>query len=376
MKDKFKIGITCYPVPGGSGVIASELGLQLARRGHQVHFISYSLPFRLAHYQENLYFHEVEITNYPLFKYPPYTLTLASKMAEIASEWNLDILHVHYAIPHAICAFLAKSILGDHAPKIITTLHGTDITLVGQEKSFFQITKFGIEASDAVTAVSGYLSEVTRHEFEIKKPIHCLSNFVDTTRFTPTNPVCEKAKFAPRGEKILIHMSNFRPVKRVEDVIKIFAEVKKKVPTKLLLIGEGPQLDSALSLARQLCVRKEIVILGQQEFVENLLCLGDLFLLPSDTESFGLGALEALSSGVPVIGTNLGGLPEVVKDGECGYLLPLGDIAGMADKALELLKNENKLNEFRKKARHRAVENFEADKIVPEYEKLYFQLLN
>jgi len=357
-------------------VIASELGLQLARRGHQVHFISYSLPFRLAHYQENLYFHEVEITNYPLFKYPPYTLTLASKMAEISGDWNLDILHVHYAIPHAICAFLAKSMLKESAPKIITTLHGTDITLVGQEKSFYKITKFGIEASDAVTAVSKYLSEITRQEFGINKPIHCLSNFVDTGRFRPNNPACEKEKFAPQREKILIHMSNFRPVKRVEDVIKIFAEVKQRVPAKLLLIGEGPQLDSALSLARQLCVRKDIVLLGQQEFVENLLCLGDLFLLPSDTESFGLGALEALSSGVPVIGTNLGGLPEVVKDGECGYLLPLGDIAGMAGKALELLKNEEKLSEFRKNARQRAVEHFEASKIVPEYEKLYYQLLN
>lgn len=357
-------------------MIASELGLQLARRGHQVHFISYSLPFRLPRFQENLFFHEVEITNYPLFKYPPYTLTLAAKMAEIASSWNLDILHVHYAIPHAICAFLTKSMLGDNAPKIITTLHGTDITLVGQEKSFYKITKFGIEASDAVTAVSKYLSETTRNEFGINKPIHCLSNFVDTTRFTPTNPACQREKFAPGGEKILIHMSNFRPVKRVEDVVKIFAEIRKTIPAKLLLIGEGPQLDSTLSLARQLCVRQEIVLFGQQEFVENLLCLGDLFLLPSDTESFGLGALEALSSGVPVIGTNLGGLPEVVKDGECGFLLPLGDVAGMADRALELLKDENKLNDFRKRARQRAVEHFDADKIVPEYEKLYCQLLN
>ncbi len=376
MKDRFKIGITCYPVPGGSGVIASELGLQLARRGHQVHFVSYSLPFRLPQYQENLFFHEVEITNYPLFKYPPYTLTLASKMAEIAGDWNLDILHVHYAIPHAICAFLAKSMLGENAPKIITTLHGTDITLVGQEKSFYEITKFGIEASDAVTAVSEYLCETTRKEFGINKPIHCLRNFVDTARFTPTNPACQREKFAPDGEKILIHMSNFRPVKRVQDVIKIFAEVKKQIPAKLLLIGEGPQLDSALSLARQLCVRKDIILLGQQEFVENLLCLGDLFLLPSDTESFGLGALEALSCGVPVIGTNLGGLPEVVGDGECGYLLPLGDIAGMSDKALEILENEKKLSEFRQQARQRAVENFEAGKIVPEYEELYYRLLN
>ena len=376
MKDKFKIGITCYPVPGGSGVIASELGIQLARLGHQVHFISYSLPFRLPQYQENLFFHEVEVTNYPLFKYPPYTLTLASKMAEIAKDWNLDILHVHYAIPHAICAFLAKSMLGESAPKIITTLHGTDITLVGQEKYFFQITKFGIEASDAVTAVSTYLCETTKNEFGINKPIHCLNNFVDTTRFTPGNPACEKAKFAPQGEKILMHMSNFRPVKRVLDVIKIFAEIKKQIPTKLILIGEGSQLDSALSLARQLCVRKEVVLLGQQEFVENLLCLADLFLLPSDTESFGLAALEALSCGVPVIGTNLGGLPEVVRDKECGYLLPLGDTAGMAEMCLELLGDEQKLAWFSKNARQRAVEAFDAQLIIPKYENLYATLVN
>src|SRR4030067_1986196 len=228
MKDKFKIGITCYPVPGGSGVVASELGIQLARRGHQVYFIAYSIPFRLPYYQENLYFHQVEITQYPLFKYPPYTITLASKMAEVASEWSLDILHVHYAIPHAVCAFLAKSIMGEKAPKIITTLHGTDITLVGVEKSFYQLTKFSIEASDAVTAVSRYLSETTKQEFWIKKEINCITNFVDTGRFRPENPACKKEQFAPQGEKILVNMSNFRPVKRVLDVIRVFAEGKKK----------------------------------------------------------------------------------------------------------------------------------------------------
>jgi N-acetyl-alpha-D-glucosaminyl L-malate synthase BshA len=357
-------------------VVASELGIQLAKRGHEVHFIAYSIPFRLPYYQENLYFHQVEITQYPLFKYPPYTITLASKMAEVASEWSLDILHVHYAIPHAVCAYLAKSILGEKAPKVITTLHGTDITLVGVEKSFYQLTKFSIEASDAVTAVSRYLTEITKQEFGIEKEINCITNFVDTNRFRPENPASKKEQFAPKGEKILMHMSNFRPVKRVLDVIKIFAEVKKHIPAKLLLVGEGPELDDALELARKMCIRKDIFLMGQQEFVENLLCLADLFLLPSDTESFGLAALEAMSSGVPVIGTNLGGLPEVVKDGESGYLLPLGDINGMAQKSQELLTDENKLKEFKTKARQRAVEKFEASLIIPQYEKLYSQLAN
>lgn len=376
MKDKFKIGITCYPVPGGSGVIASELGIQLAKRGHQVHFIAYSVPFRLPYYQENLYFHQVEITQYPLFKYPPYTITLASKMAEVASTWDLDILHVHYAIPHAVCAFLAKNVLGEKAPKIITTLHGTDITLVGMEKSFYQIIKFSIEASDGVTAVSKNLCDTTRSEFGIQKPIQCIPNFVDTQRFRPDNPACQKEKFAPQKEKILMHMSNFRPVKRATDVVKVFAEVKKRIPAKLLLIGEGPQLEPALSLARELCVRKDILLFGQQEFVENLLCLADLFLLPSDTESFGLAALEALSCGVPVIGTNLGGLPEVVPDKECGYLLPLGDTAGMAERCLELLGDEKKLAWFSKNARQRAVEAFDAQLIIPMYENFYATLVN
>ncbi|MCI0532250.1 MAG: N-acetyl-alpha-D-glucosaminyl L-malate synthase BshA [candidate division Zixibacteria bacterium] len=376
MDKKFKIGVTCYPIPGGSGVVASELGIQLAKRGHQVHFVSYSIPFRLSNYQENLFFHQADITQYPLFKYPPYTLTLASKMAEVARTWELDILHVHYAIPHAVCAFLAKSMLGKDAPKVITTLHGTDITLVGMEKSFYEITKFSIEASDKVTAVSEYLCKQTKSEFAVQHAIDCIYNFVDTTRFKPDNPACAREKFAPKGEKIIMHMSNFRPVKRSLDVIKIFAGIKKEIPSKLVLVGEGPELEPALSLARELCVRKDITLLGQQEFVENILCLADLFLIPSDTESFGLSALEALSCGVPVIGTNLGGLPEVVKDGECGYLLGLGQTEAMAKKCVELLSDQDKLQNFKTNARKRAVEKFDAELLVPKYESLYMQSLN
>ncbi len=371
-----KIGITCYPVAGGSGVIATELGLELAKRGHQVHFIAYSLPFRLQKFQENLFFHEVEVSHYPLFKYPPYTLNVAAKMAEVAQKWNLDILHVHYAVPHATCAFLAKSILGKSSPKIVTTLHGTDITLVGSEKSFYQITKFSIEASDGVTAVSKYLREVTKKEFGLANNIQCIYNFVDTKKFDPQNPICEKEKFAAKGEKILLHMSNFRPLKRVEDVIKIFALVRKEIPCKLLLIGDGPKLSDALILVNQLKLESDTIFLGQQEWVENLLCLADLFLLPSDTESFGLSALEALSSGVPVIGTNLGGLPEVVEDGKCGYLLPLGDREGMANKAFELLENPDQLKQFKFNAHQRAVKVFDSQLIIPQYENFYQKVLN
>jgi len=371
-----KIGITCYPVAGGSGVIATELGLELAKRGHQVHFIAYSLPFRLQKFQENLFFHEVEVSHYPLFKYPPYTLNLAAKMAEVASKWDLDILHVHYAVPHATCAFLAKSILGENAPKIVTTLHGTDITLVGSEKSFFQITKFSIEASDAVTAVSQYLTEVTKKEFGIENHIECLYNFVDTSKFDPDKPLCEREKFATKGEKVLLHMSNFRPLKRVEDVIKVFSLVRSKIPCKLLLIGDGPKLSETLILVNQLKLESDTIFLGQQEWVENLLCLADLFLLPSDTESFGLAALEALSSGVPVIGTDLGGLPEVVENGKSGYLLPLGDVEGMAKKALELLEDSDKLKQFKQNARQRAVRSFDSQLVIPKYEQFYQKVLN
>jgi len=370
------IGITCYPVAGGSGVVATELGIKLAQKGHQVHFIAYSTPFRLPHYQENLFFHQVEVSNYPLFKYPPYTLTLATKMAEVSALWSLDILHVHYAIPHATGAYLAKKILKKDKPKVITTLHGTDITLVGNDKSFFHITKFSIEESDGVTAVSEFLKRKTKEEFELDKEIEVIPNFVETKKFDPSKPPSKRERFAQKEEKILMHMSNFRPVKRVEDVIRVFYLVNQKIPSKLMLVGDGPESSRALSLVQKLEIADRTIFLGEQCGVENIVCLGDLFLLPSNSESFGLAALEAMSCGVPVIGTKTGGLPEVVIDGENGYLANLGDVDFMAKKAIELFIDGNKLNSFKQNARKAAVERFDSDLIVPLYERYYQKVVN
>lgn len=371
-----RIGVTCYPVPGGSGVVATELGIEMAKRGHQVHFITYSPPFRLQRFIENLFYHQVEVTNYPLFKFPPYTLSLACKMAEIAELWSLDLLHVHYAIPHATAAYLAKSILKEHSPKVITTLHGTDITLVGTDKSFCGITKFSIEESDGITAVSDFLKKRTEDEFSLNKEVKMIPNFVDTERFSRKEDKVQRRHFAEDNEKILMHISNFRPVKRVEDIIKIFYLINKKVPSKLVLIGDGPDLSKALSLSNELEIEDRVISLGGQDYVENLLPVADLFLLPSDQESFGLVALEAMSCGVPVIGTRSGGLPEVVLNGENGFLGPLGDVDYIAEKGVELLSDENKLNQFRENCRKRAVEKFNSKLIVPMYEKYYQQIVD
>ena len=370
-----RIGVTCYPVPGGSGVVATELGIELAKRGHQVHFITYSPPFRLQKFIENLYYHQVEVSNYPLFKFPPYTLSLACKMAEIAELWSLDLLHAHYAIPHATAAFLAKSILKANSPKVITTLHGTDITLVGADKSFCGITRFSIEESDGITAVSDFLKKRTNEEFGLKKEIEMIPNFVDTERFVPKQDKVRRRQFAKDEEKILMHISNFRPVKRVEDIIKIFYLIDKKVPSKLVLIGDGPDLSKALSLSTELSIEDKVISLGGQDYVENLLPMADLFLLPSDQESFGLVALEAMSCGVPVIATKTGGLPEVVIDGENGFLGPLGDVEFMSQKGIELLSDEDRLNMFRENCRRRAVEKFESKLIVPRYEEFYKKVI-
>ncbi|OGC81278.1 MAG: N-acetyl-alpha-D-glucosaminyl L-malate synthase BshA [candidate division Zixibacteria bacterium RBG_16_43_9] len=370
-----RIGVTCYPVPGGSGVVATELGIELAKRGHQVHFITYSPPFRLQRFIENLYYHQVEVSNYPLFKFPPYTLSLACKMAEIAELWSLDLLHAHYAIPHATAAFLAKSILKEHSPKVITTLHGTDITLVGADQSFRGITKFSIEESDGVTTVSEFLKKRTRDEFGLKNEIEMIPNFVDTERFIQREDQARRRQFAKDEERILMHISNFRPVKRVEDIIKIFHLIDKKLSSKLVLIGDGPDLSKALSLSRDFGIEDKVISLGGQDYVENLLPLADLFLLPSDQESFGLVALEAMSCGVPVIATKTGGLPEVVIDGENGFLGPLGDVGFMANKGIELLSDENRLNKFRENCRKRAVEKFDSKLIVPKYEKYYEKVI-
>ena len=373
-----RIGIACYPTYGGSGVIATELGIALAKKGHTVHFISYAQPFRLQQYQENISFHQVEMTSYPLFKYPPYDLALSVKMAEVAEREKLDILHVHYAIPHAACACLAKEMLGKKFPKVITTLHGTDITLVGIDPSFYQITKFSIEQSDGITAVSDYLRQKTIDEFQIKKPIEVIPNFVDTDRFKPYSNPKFRAQFAPNQEKVLMHISNFRPVKRVDDVVRIFALVQKEIPAKLILVGEDCEslpVRKVRELGQELNVDEHIICLGQQGNIEHLLPIADLFLLPSEQESFGLAALEAMSCGVPVIATNIGGLPEVIIDGETGYLSAVGDVESMANNVVKLLTDSELLEKFKKNSRNRAVVVFDDHQIILQYEKYYQHIL-
>jgi len=371
-----KIGITCYPVAGGSGIIATELGQKLAERGHQVHFISYAIPFRLDRFQQNLYFHGVETTAYPLFKHPPYTLALASKMAQITCQHELEILHVHYAVPHATCAFLAKQLITCRTPKIITTLHGTDITLVGSDPSYFEITKFSIEASDGITAVSSYLARETNEIFKVQKPIEVIYNFFDKKRFTPGMAMCARKQFAKDDEFIIAHTSNFRPVKRIADVIDVFDRINQKVPAKLLLIGEGPD---AILARRQITKRNltdRVMFLGNQSRVEAILPLADLFLLLSEDESFGLAALEALACGVPVIGTLKTGLVEVIEHGVNGYLFPVGDINQMAEAGEALLRDPEKRRQFREAAVTLSRERFDADKVVGQYEQYYEKILN
>lgn len=371
-----KIGIACHPVTGGSGVVATELGIALAERGHQVHLVSYELPVRVDRFMENLFFHQVDVTAYPLFKYPPYTLTLAAKLADVASTWDLDILHAHYAIPHATCCHLAREMLPERKLKIITTLHGTDITLVGSDKSFYRITKFSIEASDMVTSVSNYLKMEVCKEFSICDEPRVIYNFIDTSRYRPNNCSDLKKRFAPNGEKIVIHMSNFRPLKRVKDVIDIFRLIRAGRPAKLLMIGEGPELGTARARVEQHHLTEDAIFLGTQENVERLLGVGDLFLLPSEHESFGLAALEALSCGVPVIGTSHTGIPELVDDGKSGYVLPLGDVETMAIRGLDLLSNPEKHKQFSEHARKTVVERFDEQKIVNQYESLYEEALS
>ncbi len=371
-----KIGITCYPVAGGSGIVATELGRKLAERGHQVHFISYALPFRLDVYQQNLFFHEVETTAYPLFKHPPYTLALATKMAEVISHYGLEILHVHYAVPHATCAFLAKQLIECTRPKIITTLHGTDITLVGSDPSYYDITRFSINASDGITAVSRYLADETVREFKISKEIRVIHNFFDSERFNPgDDPCCKRNYLANPDEFIISHISNFRPVKRLIDVIDIFDKIQMKVPARLLLIGEGPDAVLARRQINKKGLTDKVKFLGNQSRVEVVLRLSDIFLLPSEEESFGLAALEALACGVPVISTSGTGLTEVIEHGVNGYLHQVGDTSAMADSALELLQNKEKHALFREKAHTLADERFNADRIISEYEQYYQEIL-
>ena len=371
-----KIGITCYPTYGGSGVIATELGKALALRGHQVHFISYALPFRLNSFVENVVFHEVEMSSYPLFDFPLYTLALASKMVEVVQYEHLDLLHVHYAIPHASSAYLAKQMInGKHDLKVTTTLHGTDITLVGLEPSFLPLVKFSIEQSDGVTAVSRFLKEKTLTNYNINKEIEVIPNFVDTQLYKPMEADCIKRRLAAEGEKILVHTSNFRPVKRVTDVIKVFDIVQKEIPSKLLLIGDGPDRSECERLTRQLDLNDKVKFLGKQEGLVEILSCSDLFLIPSQSESFGLAALEAMACGLPVISSSVGGLPELVKHNESGFIAEIGDVERMAKYAIDLLTNEKKYKIFSKNSRDRAVNLFDISKVVPLYEEHYRKIL-
>jgi len=367
-----KIGITCYPTHGGSGVVATELGMELAKRGHEVHFISYALPFRLNQFQENVVFHEVQMLAYPLFQYPPYTLALAAKLAEVADEVALDVLHAHYAVPHAVCAYLARMVSHSEKLKIVTTLHGTDITLVGADPSFRSLTRFGIEQSDGVTAVSGYLKEKTLEVFDLKRQIEVIPNFVDTNRFAPRQGgPCNRSHFARKDERILLHISNFRPSKRVEDVVRIFAAVRREIPSRLLMVGDGPDRMPARDLAEELGVDKWIRWLGQLDAVEDVLCVADLFVLPSRNESFGLAALEAMSVAVPVIGSTAEGLPELVRSGETGYLMPVGDAEGMARRAIEVLSDPARHKAMSEASRRLAIERYDVERIIPLYEDFY-----
>jgi L-malate glycosyltransferase len=369
-----KIAIVCYPSHGGSGVVASELALGLADRGHTIHIVSYAVPFRLRAFNLNIRMHEVEVTTYPLFKYPPYTLGLATKLAQVASDEGVDIIHAHYAMPHAVSAFLAREILGGDRPRIVTTLHGTDITLVGADESFHRVTKFAIEVSDGVTAVSRYLRDRTIEEFTLTKPVEVIYNFIDSTRALRGRP-SDRTHWAPAGEKVLVHASNFRPVKRVSDVVRIFDLIRKKIPAKLLLVGEGPERLFVRELVKELRLTEHVHFLGEQDFLESILCSSDLLLLPSEQESFGLVALEAASLGVPVVGSRVGGLPEVVLHGETGFLFAVGEVREMADAAIRLLSDDALYRQFQERARGRAREEFEAAKIIPQYERLYESLL-
>ncbi|HXG00830.1 MAG TPA: N-acetyl-alpha-D-glucosaminyl L-malate synthase BshA [Bacteroidota bacterium] len=369
-----RIGIVCYPTYGGSGVIATELGKALAKKGHQIHFVSYAMPMRLESYMGNIFFHEVEMASYPLFEFPLYTPALASKLVEVARFEKLDLIHAHYAIPHAISAYLAREIVGNSL-KVITTLHGTDITLVGLEPSFLPVVKFSIERSDGVTAVSRFLREKTLTNFGIEKDIAVIPNFVDTEKYRriPSEEIRER--FAPKGEKIIVHVSNFRVVKRVPDVIRIFNEVRKKVPATLLLVGDGPDRSNCEILVRELGIQNHVKFLGKQQELVPILSSADLFLMPSQSESFGLSALEAMACEVPVVSSSVGGLPELQVHGETGYIAEIGDIDRMARYAAELLTNEAKHRLFAEAARQRAVEHFDVHKIVAKYEAYYDQCL-
>lgn len=371
-----KIGIVCYPTYGGSGVVATELGLGLAKRGHEVHFITYKRPARLSAFHENVVFHEVSTEDYPLFEFTPYDTSLASKLVDVVKFEKLDLLHVHYAIPHAAIAYMAKKILlseGKYIP-VITTLHGTDITLVGSNPAFAPVVAFSINKSDGVTAVSESLRQQTYDTFDIHNDIRVINNFIDFERFRKIDKDHFKKAIAPNGERILVHISNFRKVKRVDDVLKVFQRVYQEMPCKLMLIGDGPERHHLEALCREMQLCHETRFLGKQDAVEELLSIADVFIMPSASESFGLAALEAMACEVPVISSNVGGLPEVNLHGKTGYLSEVGDVEDMAANTLSILRDDEKLRQFRKNALAQA-RRFDIDTILPEYEAYYEEVL-
>lgn len=374
--NKLNIGVVCYPSYGGSGVVATELGQAIGKRGHHVHFISYETPFRLNNFDEHIQYHEVDMTSYPLFKYPLYSLALTSKIVEVCDAFDLDILHVHYAIPHSICAYLAKQMLTNQKVKFITTLHGTDITLVGQQKSYYKLVQFGIMESDAVTSVSDYLKQLTIDEFKINRDIEVIPNFIDPVKFSPDTTIPDCCLKKKRGEKIVVHISNFRPIKNIHIVIKAFNEMQKKVKCRLALIGDGPEITTARVLSKELGIEDKVAFLSRVEQVELLLPFADLFILPSKLESFGLSILEAMSCGVPTISSNTGGIPEVVEEGLTGFMFDPEDYESMAEKGVEILSNDTMAKEMGEKARESAINRFTQDKIVDDYENLYYRLLD
>ena len=372
-----KIGITCYPTYGGSGAVATELGLALAERGHEVHFVSYAQPFRLVGLHERVFYHEVEMEDYPLFEHPPYSLALAVALHDAVKREELDLVHMHYAIPHAASAFLAKQMLAEERPlKIVTTLHGTDITLVGLHPSFHAITRFSILQSDGITAVSSYLKDQTVRDFAVPDDrIDVIPNFVDARMWRPDREPCHRSKLAPEGEKIVMHVSNYRPVKRAQDVVDVFAKIRESVPARLVLVGDGPERPRALARATDLGLREDVLFMGRHAAPEELLSCADLFLLPSESESFGLAALEAMACGAPVVTSDAGGLPEVVEDGVNGHLLPVGDIDGMAEAGVRILTDPSHAKALSSAGRAAAVERFSVDAVVPKYEALYERVL-
>jgi N-acetyl-alpha-D-glucosaminyl L-malate synthase BshA len=370
-----RIGISCYPTYGGSGIVATELAMALASRGDEVHVVSYALPSRLSLASPRVFFHEVGVPHYPLFEYPPYSLALATKLVEVARHHDLDLVHVHYAVPNAVSAVLARQILAPRPLPVVTTLHGTDITLVGNDPNYLETTRFGILESDAVTAVSAALRDQTYEQLGLCKPIDVVPNFIDPARFAEARKGPGARRWAREGEKVMVHISNFRPVKRVLDVVEVFRRTLEHVPARLLLVGDGPDRVQAELRCRELGICHAITFLGSLPLIEEVLVGADLFLLPSESESFGLAALEAMACHVPVIATSVGGLPEVVAHGETGFLYPVGDVDSMADAAIRILQDDELRGRLGRAARRRALEHFDQDRVVGRYREIYQRVM-